>query len=81
MAKEPYDAKYLEEQVGYYITSWINLVLNQTLKQGIKFMSFHAYLRKLSDEKGKYGTLEDINLKIKPGCTTHEPWPKSMCSR
>lgn len=49
--------------------------------QGIKFMSFHAYLRKLFDDKGKFAILEDINLKIKPGCTNHNPWPESLCSR
>jgi hypothetical protein len=30
-------------------------------------MSFHAYLRKMFNEKTKFATLDDINLKIKPG--------------
>ena len=47
---------------------------------GIKFMSFHSYLRKLTREKTKFATIEDINLKIKPGCTNHPPWPESICS-
>jgi len=49
-------------------------------KEGIKFLSFHSYIRKLQSDKGKYAVVEDINLKIKPGCTTHPPWPESICS-
>ena len=48
-------------------------------ENGIKFMSFHAYTKKLTRES-KFAVLEDINLKIKPGCTTHPPWPESICS-
>ncbi len=46
---------------------------------GIKFIAFHSYLKKLTRET-KFAVLEDINLKIKPGCTTHPPWPESICS-
>ena len=51
-------------------------------KEGIKFMSFHSYLRKLDHEKGSLAkaTLDEINLTIKPGCTTHAPWPEGICS-
>ena len=38
-------------------------------ENGIKFMSFHSYLRKLAREKTKYASIEDINLSIKPGCS------------
>lgn len=52
-------------------------------QEGIKHMSFHAYLRKLSGgvTKGKFAALEDISCKIKKGCTTHKPWPESVCSK
>ncbi len=45
-------------------------------------MSFHSYLRKLSRgvDEGKYAALEDISCKIRKGCTTHKPWPASICS-
>ena len=51
-------------------------------KEGIKFMSFHSYLRKLDHEKGSLAkaTLDEMNLTIKPGCTTHAPWPEGICS-
>lgn len=52
-------------------------------QEGIKHMSFHSYLRKLAGgvTKGKYAALEDISCKIKRGCTTHKPWPASVCSK
>ncbi len=52
-------------------------------KEGIKFMSFHSYLRKLSSgiDKGKYAALEDVSCKIKSGCTKHKPWPAGICSK
>ena len=51
--------------------------------KGVKHMSFHAYLKKLSRgiDKGKFANLEDISCKIKKGCTTHKPWPASICSK
>ena len=49
-------------------------------ENGIKFMSFHSYLRKLKREKTKFASIDDINLKIKTGCTSHPPWPESICS-
>ena len=30
-------------------------------------MSFHAYLKKIFDEKGKFATLDDISLTTKTG--------------
>ena len=51
-------------------------------KEGINFMSFHSYLRKLDHERGNLAkaTLDEINLRIKPGCTSHAPWPEGICS-
>ena len=49
-------------------------------ENGIKFMSFHAYLRKLTREKTKFASIDDINMKIKPGCAKGCKWPKSICS-
>ena len=49
-------------------------------ENGIKFMSFHSYLRKLKREKTKFANLEDINLKIKAGCAKGCTWPESICS-
>jgi len=49
-------------------------------ENGIKFMSFHSYLRKLKREKTKFASIEDINLKIKPGCAKGCTWPESICS-
>lgn len=51
-------------------------------KEGIKFMSFQSYLRKLRSglSGGKFAPLEDVRCTIKPGCTTHKPWPKAVCS-
>ena len=39
-------------------------------ENGIKFMSFHSYLRKLKREKTKFASIDDINLKIKKGKDT-----------
>ncbi len=52
-------------------------------KEGIKHMSFHSYLRKLSSgiDRGKYAALEDVSCKIKSGCTGHKPWPAGICSK
>nr|CAG4647889.1 EOG090X05T8 [Moina brachiata]SVE92999.1 EOG090X05T8 [Moina brachiata] len=52
-------------------------------EQNIKYMSFHAYLRKLSRGLGggKYADLDNISCRIKPGCTGHPPWPKGVCSK
>lgn len=49
----------------------------------IKFMSFHAYIKKLQGgiDKGKYTNLENLNCKIKPGCEQHPPWPKGICNK
>ena len=51
-------------------------------ENGIKFMSFHAYLKSLNRDmsKGKFAQIEDINMRIKPGCGNHPPWPQSICS-
>lgn len=63
---EPYDEDYLK-----------------TLNPPAKHLSFHAYLKKLKSgaSRGKFVSLEDVNCKIKPGCTEHLPWPKGICTR
>ena len=43
---------------------------NFLFNQGIKFMSFHAYLKKIFDEKGKFATLDDISLTTKTGTSS-----------
>jgi len=52
-------------------------------KEGIKFMSFHSYLRKVEHEKGSLAKskLDEINLSIKPGCTSCPGWPEGLCSK
>ncbi|XP_046855842.1 nuclear protein localization protein 4 homolog isoform X2 [Xenia sp. Carnegie-2017] len=49
----------------------------------IKHLSFHAYLKKLTQgqTKGKYAVLENITCKIKPGCKEHPPWPDGICTK
>jgi len=49
----------------------------------IKYISFHAYLKKLQSgrDKAKYANLENLYCKIKPGCTAHPPWPKGICNK
>ncbi|CAH8645962.1 unnamed protein product [Dicrocoelium dendriticum] len=49
----------------------------------VKFMSFHAYLRKLSggQGKGKFVTLENLSCRIRPGCREHPPWPDGICTK
>lgn len=56
---------------------------NYLAKQKIKHMSFHAYLRKLTQgiHRGKYAPLENVNCSIKPGCRNHKPWPEGICSQ
>jgi len=63
---EPYNEDYLK-----------------SLKPPAKHLSFHAYLKKMKSgvAKGKYISLEDVNCKIKPGCTEHPPWPKGICTK
>ncbi len=31
--------------------------------------------------RGKYVNLEDLECKIKPGCTAHPPWPRGICNK
>lgn len=52
-------------------------------EQKIKHMSFHAYLRKLTQgvNKGKYAPLENISCRIKAGCPGHKPWPEGICTK
>ena len=51
-------------------------------KHNIKHMSFHAYLRKMTQgNKGKYAALENISCRIKPGCPGHKPWPEGICTK
>lgn len=52
-------------------------------EQNIKHMSFHAYLRKLTQgvNKGKYAPLENISCRIRSGCPGHKPWPEGICTK
>lgn len=56
---------------------------NYLTEQKIKHMSFHAYLRKLTQgvNKGKFAPLENISCRIKPGCPGHKPWPEGICTK
>lgn len=56
---------------------------NYLTEQKIKHMSFHAYLRKLTQgvNKGKYAPLENTNCRLKPGCSGHKPWPEGICTK
>lgn len=49
----------------------------------IKHLSFHAYIRKLTSgvDRGKFVALENLNCRIKSGCTDHPPWPRGICSK
>ena len=49
----------------------------------IKYMSFHAHIKKLQSgiDKGKYLNLENLNCKIRPGCKEHPAWPKGICNK
>ncbi|XP_053608097.1 nuclear protein localization protein 4 homolog [Plodia interpunctella] len=47
-------------------------------EHNIKHMSFHAYLRKITS--GQFISLDELSLKIKPGCKEHPPWPRGICS-
>lgn len=49
-------------------------------KLGVKFLSFHSYLKKMT-QGSKFAALDDISLSIREGCTTHPPWPASICSQ
>lgn len=46
-------------------------------------MSFHSYIRKLTSgvDRGKFVALEDLNCRIRSGCTDHPVWPKGICSK
>ncbi|XP_013192825.1 nuclear protein localization protein 4 homolog [Amyelois transitella] len=48
-------------------------------EHNIKHMSFHAYLRKITS--GQFISLDELSLKIKPGCKEHPPWPRGICSK
>lgn len=52
-------------------------------KHNIKHMSFHAYMRKLTQgvDKGKYAPFENISCSIKSGCKAHKPWPEGICTK
>ncbi|XP_078611262.1 nuclear protein localization protein 4 homolog [Branchiostoma floridae x Branchiostoma japonicum] len=52
-------------------------------KSEIKHMSFHAHLKKLMGgvDKGKFVALENMSVKIRPGCTEHPPWPGGICTK
>ncbi|KJE95503.1 nuclear protein localization protein [Capsaspora owczarzaki ATCC 30864] len=50
---------------------------------GIKHLSFHAYLRKLRSgaDGGKFTPLSVPQMTIRPGCTAHAPWPAGICTK
>lgn len=53
-------------------------------KKDIKHMSFHAYLCKFkSHGKSTHSKcfLDNVYCRIKPGCTTHPPWPDGICTK
>lgn len=56
---------------------------NYLKEQKIKHMSFHAYLRKLTQgvNKGKFAPLDNISCRIRPGCPGHKPWPEGICTK
>ncbi|KAF7489280.1 Nuclear protein localization protein 4 -like protein [Sarcoptes scabiei] len=56
---------------------------NYMKEQKIKYMSFHAYLKKLHRglDKGKFISLKNESCKIKPGCKSHAAWPKGICTK
>lgn len=56
---------------------------NYLTEHKIKHMSFHAYLRKLTQgvNKGKFAPLENISCRIRPGCPGHKPWPEGICTK
>nr|CAH8861883.1 unnamed protein product [Trichobilharzia regenti] len=49
----------------------------------VKYMSFHAYLRKLTGghSKGKFAFLENLSCRIRPGCRDHPAWPDGICTK
>ncbi|VDD76595.1 unnamed protein product [Mesocestoides corti] len=49
----------------------------------VKFMSFHAYLRKLrgGQSKGKFVRLENLNCTVRSDCPDHPPWPNGICTK
>ena len=49
-------------------------------KLGVKFLSFHSYLKKMT-QGSKFAALDDINLKIRSGCKLGCKWPDSICSQ
>ncbi len=71
-----------ESQKCLYCTSLEPFDEEYLRKGGVKHMSFHSYIRKLSSgiDRGKYAVLEDVSCKIRPGCGNHRPWPHSICS-
>lgn len=53
------------------------------INSSTKYVSFHAYLKKLQGgpDKAKFCNLENLNCKIKPGCKEHPVWPKGICNK
>uniref|UniRef100_A0A8R1HY26 Nuclear protein localization protein 4 homolog n=1 Tax=Caenorhabditis japonica TaxID=281687 RepID=A0A8R1HY26_CAEJA len=63
---DPFDEEYLKEK-------------------DIKHMSFHAHVRKLFGSHGKSNNLkkplDNIRCYLKPGCDSHKPYPKGICTK
>lgn len=58
---------------------------NYLREKDIKHLSFHAYVRKLTDLHGR-GTrsnnvLENVDCKLKMNCEGHLPYPKGICTK
>eukprot|EP00123_Amoebidium_parasiticum_P015483 comp22996_c0_seq1/m.36618 comp22996_c0_seq1/g.36618 ORF comp22996_c0_seq1/g.36618 comp22996_c0_seq1/m.36618 type:complete len:609 (-) comp22996_c0_seq1:20-1846(-) len=49
----------------------------------IKHLSFHSWLRKQTGglDRGKFSPLEDLQCRIRPGCTEHLAWPQGICTK
>ena len=51
-------------------------------EKGIKHLSFHAYIRKLTDRSRQEKPLENTTCIIKPNCQGgHQPYPKGVCTK
>lgn len=54
-------------------------------EKGVKHLSFHAYLRKISkanSNQSKGHILEDASFRVKPNCSgQHPPYPEGICTK
>lgn len=78
--------------VGFFNTNSLKIFCIQPYDEeylrskDIKHLSFHAYVRKLTNLHGK-GThsnsvVENVDLKLKKNCPTgHPPYPQGLCTK